>query len=295
MGQKGLFDDEFEKPGDASGGDDFEGFSVTKKASRKFDKKIILGIGGAVVAIALAAGYFLLNKEEPAAPPPPARIPIKKAPAVMGNVTGTKATAEKPLEAKPVKTEDAKVPPKAEAKKDVPVPVDLKKAEKPVAAKEKVKAEVKPEEGVKGEGLAIIIGTYFAKYEIDEAKEKLKGISYKVKETKKKYLMHRVLAKEGKEKDEVTGVVSDLKAKGYEPFVAHDNGKYKVYAVSNINEALSAANKAELEKLGYHPVIENKEVPIKVHQLIVRAKSRDESRELTERLKKLGFKPEEAK
>lgn len=261
MDQKGLFDEEEGKSEDVSTGEEFEGFTEPAKAPKKSNKKLLIGLGLLLVIGALAANFFLLKKEEPAVPPAPVRIPIKEAP-VMGNVTGVKAvTAKEEVKGKPVV---------------------------------KAKAEVKPEAWAK-EGLAVIIGTYAARFEVEEAREKLKGIPHTVKETKKKLMMNRILAKEVKDKDEAKGIVSDLKEKGYDPFVVHKNGVYKVYAVSNLNETISAANKTDLEKLGYTPVVEKKEVRVKVYQLIAGSKSEEDVLALSGRLEKLGFKPEVVK
>ena len=306
MDQKGLFDEEEGK----STGDEFEGFEEMPKPPKKSNKNLLIGVGLLLIIGALAANFFLLKEEEPAVPPAPVRIPIKEAP-VMENRTGVKAAAAKDevkeklvdkgmVEVKAAKPEakktEIKTEIKTEARKDEVKPVAGKLAEAKVAmkedGKEKVKPEVKPEAMGKGEGVAVIIGTYVVRYELDTAQEKLKGIHHTVKETKKKLVMNRVLAKEVKDKDEARGVVSDLKEKGYDPFVLRINEVYKVYAVSNLNETISNANKADLEKLGYAPVIEKKEVRVKVYQLIGRAKDEKEAKRLSERLEKLGFKPE---
>lgn len=290
MDQKGLFDEEEGK----STGDEFEGFEEMPKPPKKSNKNLLIGVGLLLIIGALAANFFLLKEEEPAVPPAPVRIPIKEAP-VMENRTGVKAAAAKE-EVKAAKPEAKKTEIKTEARKDEVKPVAGKPAEAKVAmkedGKEKVKPEVKPEAMGKGEGVAVIIGTYVVRYELDTAQEKLKGIHHTVKETKKKLVMNRVLAKEVKDKDEARGVASDLKEKGYDPFVLRINELYKVYAVSNLNETISNANKADLEKLGYAPVIEKKEVRVKVYQLIGRAKDEKEAKRLSERLEKLGFKPE---
>lgn len=261
MDQKGLFDEEEGK----STGDEFEGFEETPQAPKKSNKNLLLGIGLLLIVVALAANFFLLKKEEPAAPLAPVRIPIKEAP-VMGNIT-------------------AVVPdiPKAEAKGEV-----KKEGAKAVVKKTE---EAKPQ-AVAKEGFAVVIGTYAAMYEIEAAREKLKGIPNRVKETRKKLMMNRIIAKEVNEKGEAKGIVSDLKEKGYDPFVVRNKGVYKVYAVSNLNETISDANKADLEKLGYAPVVEKREVRVKVYQLIAEAKSEEDAKSLSGNLEKLGFKPE---
>lgn len=269
MDQKGLFDEEEGK----STGDEFEGFEETPEAPKKSNKNLLLGIGLLLIVVALAANFFLLKKEEPAAPPAPVRIPIKEAP-VMGNVTAVVPATPK-AEAK------------GEVKKEGPKAV-VKKTEE---AKVKVPAEAKPEIVAK-EGFAVVIGTYAAMYEVEAAREKLKGISIKVKETRKKLPINRIIAKEVNDKGEVKGIVSDLKEKGYDPFVVRNKGVYKVYAVSNLSETISNANKADLEKLGYVPVVEKKEVRVKVYQLIAEVKSEEDAKALSGRLEKLGFKPE---
>ena len=180
-----------------------------------------------------------------------------------------------------------------------PTPVRIPIKEAPVTAVEEVKAklmveakaEVKPETGAK-EGLAVIIGTYAARYEVETAREKLKGIPHEVKETKKKLIMNRILAKEAKDKEEANGIVAGLKENGYDPFVVRKKDVYKVYAVSNLNETISNTNKADLEKLGYTPVVEKKEVRVKVYQLIAGSKSEEDAKALSGVLTKLGFRPE---
>ena len=176
-----------------------------------------------------------------------------------------------------------------------PTPVRIPIKEAPVTAVEEVKAklmvEVKPETGAK-EGLAVIIGTYAARYEVETAREKLKGIPHEVKEMKKKLMMNRILAKEAKDKDEANSIVAGLKENGYDPFVVRKKDVYKVYAVSNLNETISNTNKADLEKLGYTPVVEKKEVRVKVYQLIAGSKSEEDAKALSGVLTKLGFRPE---
>jgi len=180
-----------------------------------------------------------------------------------------------------------------------PAPVRIPIKEAPVTAVEEVKAkpmveakaEVKPETGAK-EGLAVIIGTYAAMYEVETAREKLKGIPHEVKEMKKKLMMNRILAKEVKDKDEANNIVAGLKENGYDPFVVRKKDVYKVYAVSNLNEKISNANKADLEKLGYTPVVEKREVRVKVYQVIAGSKSEEDAKALSGVLTKLGFKPE---
>lgn len=245
----------FDEEEGKSAGDEFEGFKETPEAPKKSNKNLLLG-GLLLIIVALAANFFLLKEEEPAVPPAPVRIPIKEAP----------VTAVEEVKAKPV----------VEAKAEV---------------KPEVKAEVKLEAGAK-EGLAVIIGTYPAKYEAEVARVKLKGIPHKVIETKKKLMMYRIIAREVRDKDEANAVVSELKENGYDPFVVRKNGVYRVYAVSNANVTISKANKEDLEKLGYTPVVEKKEVRVKVYQVIADSKSEEDAKALSERLRKLGFKPE---
>lgn len=259
--------------------------------------------------MALAVNFFLLKNEEPVVPPAPVRIPIKEAP-VMGNATGVKAlkteveAKEKVVEkgkaaVKADKPEAKKKAIKAETKKEEPKPMVSKPSEAKVAKKEetkdKVRTEVKREADGKGGRVAVIIGTYAARFEVEEARAKLKGIPHTVEETKKKLMMNRILAKEVKDKDEAKDIVSKLKENGYDPFMVHKNGMYKVYAVSNLNETISNANKADLEKLGYLPVVEKKEARVKVYQLIAQSKSEADVKSLSGRLEKLGFKPEVVK
>lgn len=270
MDQKGLFEEEEGKSEDVSTGDEFESFEEPPKPPRKSNKNILLGVGLLLIIGALAANFFLLKEEEPAVPQAPVRIPIKEAP-VMENATGVKGvTAKEEVKDKPV------VEARKEAKAEVKVQPEVK---------------VKPEAAAK-EQFAVIIGTYAATYEVETAREKLKGIPHKLKEIKKKLMMNRILAKEAKDKDEANGIVSALQENGYDPFVVQKKDVYKVYAVSNLNEAISDANKADLEKLAYTPVVEKKEVRVKVYQLIAGAKSEEDAKALSGRLKKLGFKPE---
>lgn len=183
-----------------------------------------------------------------------------------------------------------------------PAPVRIPIKEAPVTAVEEVKAkpmveakaEVKPETEAK-EGLGVIVGTYAAMYEVEAATEKLKGIPHEVKVMKKKLMMNRILAKEAKDKDEANNIVAGLKENGYDPFVVQKKDVYKVYAVSNLNEKISNANKADLEKLGYTPTVEKKEVRVKVYQVIAGSKSEEDAKALSGRLEKLGFKPEMSK
>lgn len=264
MDQKGLFEEEEGKSEDVSTGDEFESFEEPPKPPRKSNKNILLGVGLLLIIGALAANFFLLKEEEPAAPQAPVRIPIKEAP-VMENSTGVKGVTAK---------EEVKDKPVVEARKEA-----------------KAEVKVKPEAAAK-EQYAVIIGTYAATYEVETAREKLKGIPHKLKEIKKKLMMNRILAKEAKDKDEANGIVSALQENGYDPFVVQKKDVYKVYAVSNLNDAISDANKADLEKLGYTPVVEKKEVRVKVYQLIAGAKSEEDAKALSGRLDKLGFKPE---
>lgn len=253
MDQKGLFDEEEGK----STGDEFEGFEEKPKPSKKGNKNLLIGVGLLLIIGALAANFFLLKEEEPAVPPAPVRIPIKEAP-VMENATGVRAKEEVKVEVK---------------------------------VKQEVKVKVKPEAGAK-EGLAVIIGTYAAKYEAEVARAKLKGIPHKVKETKKKLMMYRIIAKEVRDKDEANAVVSGLKENGYDPFVERKNDLYKVYAVSNASVTISKANKEDLERLGYLPVVEKRNVKVKVYQVIAESKSEEDAKALSERLRQMGFKPE---
>lgn len=180
-----------------------------------------------------------------------------------------------------------------------PAPVRIPIKEVPVTAVEEVKAkpvveakaEVKPETVAK-EGLGVIVGTYAARYEVETAREKLKGIPHEVKEMKKKLMMYRIIAKEAKGKDEANSIVAGLKENGYDPFVVQKKDVYKVYAVSNLNEKISNANKADLESLGYTPMVEKKEVRVKVYQVIADSKSEEDAKALSGVLTKLGFKPE---
>ncbi len=183
-----------------------------------------------------------------------------------------------------------------------PAPVRIPIKEAPVTAVEEVKAkplveakaEVKPETVAK-EGLGVIVGTYAAMYEVEAAREKLKGIPHEVKEMKKKLMMNRILAKEVKDKDEANSIVAGLKENGYDPFVIQKKDLYKVYAVSNLNEKISNANKADLEKLGYAPVVEKREARVKVYQVIAGSMSEEDAKALSGVLTKLGFKPEMSK
>lgn len=176
-----------------------------------------------------------------------------------------------------------------------PAPVRIPIKEAPVTAVEEAKVEAKSEvkpETVAKEGPGVIVGTYAAMYEVEAAREKLKGIPHEVKEMKKKLMMNRILAKEAKDKDEANTIVAGLKENGYDPFVIQKKDVYKVYAVSNLNEKISDANKADLEKLGYVPVVEKREARVKVYQVIAGSKSEEDAKALSGVLTKLGFKPE---
>lgn len=322
MDQKGLFEEEgkFE-------GDELKDMIGKFGSSQKGDAKVLLLV--LLLIVGAYAGYvFYLKKEEPAAPPPAlVKMPIKGAP-VMANVTGAKATpvkeaakaeekkgkaeAEKPAEVKIAQKEEAaKAKPEVRAEKPAQkeaAQAEIKKAE----AKAKVEAEAKRPAGVKiaqkevketkektaekisKERHVVVVGTYAAKYAVEEAREKLKGkgIRSSSREVKKKLTMSRIFVKEIKKKEEARALLSELKGKGYEPFLVLANGVYKVYAVSNMNEDIARENKADLEKLGYQPVIEKKVVDTKVYELVVRAKSAAESKTLSAKLKKIGFKPE---
>lgn len=325
MEQKDMFDDEEGKSEDVPMGDELEDLREKLNTPKKGKTKLLLVIGLLLIVGAYAVNTFLLKKEEPVPPPAPARIPIKGAP-VMANVTGVKAApakevakagekkekakveAKKP-EVKVAKKEEA-VKPKPEAKAEKPAPKEVvkgKKAEaKPEAkrpaevkvAKKEAKAEVKAEKEtpkeVKEEGFTVVIGTYAAKYELEAALEKLKGsgVRHTSRETKKRLTMNRVLVKEVKDKGEVDGLLSELKEKGYDPFTVLRGGVYKVFAVSNFDEEISRENKADLEKLGYEPVIEKTQILAKAYELVAVAKSAKEAKTLKARLKKMGFRPE---
>lgn len=261
MDQKGLFD---EKEGGVPDGDDLLEVKETKKVPKKSNMTLLVGLGVLLIIVVFAAKFFLLNEEEPVVPQTPARIPIKEAP-VVAEVPSVNDVVKEEIKDKPV----------VEAKK------------------EEVKAtvEVTKESSAK-KGPGVIVGTYAAKYEAEMARAKLKGVPHKVKEAKKKLMMYRLIAKEVKDKDEANVVVSGLRENGYDPFILRNNDLYKVYAVSNANEAISKANKEDLEKLGYLPVIEKGEVKVKVYQVVAGSKSEEDAKALSQRLKKLGFKPE---
>ena len=311
MEQKGLFEEEGRAAGDTeAGGEGLEGlFGKETEAPKKSNLKLFLLIGLVLVAGAYIASLFLFKGEKPAAPEV-AKIPITEAPG-MANVTGAKAVmakqevkekaetkeAKKPEEIKEKAKVEAKVEEKKpEPKPEVKKPVETKTVEAKVAKKEAVapKAEKPAVETAKAKGLTIIIGTYATKYNLEAAKDTLKGmgIRHSSKEIKKKLMMNRVLVGEVKDKGEVKRLISELKGKGYDPFPIHINGIYKVYAVSNLNEEISKNNKADLEKLGYTPVIEKKDVAARVYELSVAAKNKNEIGELSVRLKKMGFEPE---
>lgn len=296
MDQKELFDEEEGKFEGASEGDELEDLRGKLNPQKKGKTKLLLVTGLLLVVGAYAANLFLSKQEEPGAPTvPPKRIPIKGAP-VMGVVTGVKAVPAPPEEV--AKKEEAKV--KAEKKVKEAVKAGAKKAEvKPEAKKPeemkiaRKKAAPKPKPGVKAE-TTVIIGTYAARYDLEAAQEMLKGtgIRYLSRETKKKLVMNRVFVKEARDKEEAKGLISDLKEKGYDPFSLPANGGYKVYAVSNLSDEIANENKADLEKLGYDPVIEKKAVDTMVYELVARAKSGKDAKALSARLKKMGFGPE---
>lgn len=324
MEQKDMFDDEEGKSEDVPMGDELEDLREKLNTPKKGKTKLLLVIGLLLIVGAYAVNTFLLKKEEPVPQPAPARIPIKGAP-VMANVTGVKAApvkevakavekkekakaeVKKPEEVKVARKEEA---PKPEAKAEKPAPKEVvkgKKAEaKPEAkrpaevkvAKKEAKAEVKAEKEtpkeVKEEGFTVVIGTYAAKYELEAALERLKGsgIRHTSRETKKRLTMNRVLVKEVREKGEVDGLLSDLKEKGYDPFTVLRGGVYKVFAVSNFDEEISKENRADLERLGYEPVIEKTQISAKAYELVAVAKSAKEAKTLKARLKKMGFRPE---
>lgn len=305
MDQKGLFDEDEGKFEGASEGDELEGLRGKLNPPKKSKTKLLLMIGLLLVVGAYAANLFLSKQEEPGAPTVPLkRIPIKGAP-VMGVVTGVKAV---PAPSKEVaKKEEAKVKVKvkvkaekkvkeavkAEAKKPEAKPA-VKKPEEVKVAKKEVAPKPKPD--VRAE-TTVIIGTYAARYDLEAAQEMLKGtgIRYLSRETKKKLVMNRVYVKEARDKEEAKGLISDLKEKGYEPFSVLANGGYKVYAVSNLSEDIANENKVDLEKQGYNPVIEKKAVDTRVYELVARAKSGEDAKALSARLKKMGFGPEISK
>lgn len=308
MEQNEMFNEEEGKSPEASGGDEFEGLDETP-APKKSNKKLLLGLVILLVVGAYAASALLFKKEEEITETK--RIPIKGAP-IMGNITGVTTTPAAPAKevakaedkkekAKPeAKKEEARVATKKEkAKPEVKKPAEVKiarkEAEKPKPeAKTVMKKEKAASKEAKTGGSTVIIGTYAAKYEIEAAQEKLKegGISHSTREIRKTLAMNRVLVKELKDKGEVKGLVSDLKEKGYEPFTILKNGSFRVYAVSNFNDAISRENKADLEKLGYTPAIETTETFAKAYELVAHVKSGKEAKELVARLKKMGFEPE---
>lgn len=291
MEQKDMFDDEEGKSEDVPMGDELEDLREKLNTPKKGKTKLLLVIGLLLIVGAYAVNTFLLKKEEPVPQPLPARIPIKGAP-VMANVTGVKAA--------PVKEVAKAVEKKEKAKAEVKKPEEVKVARKEEAVKPKpeAKAEVKAEKEtpkeVKEEGFTVVIGTYAAKYELEAALERLKGsgIRHTSRETKKRLTMNRVLVKEVREKGEVDGLLSDLKEKGYDPFTVLRGGVYKVFAVSNFDEEISKENKADLERLGYEPVIEKTQISAKAYELVAVAKSAKEAKTLKARLKKMGFRPE---
>lgn len=301
MDQKELFDEEEGKFEGASEGDELEDLRGKLNPPKKGKTKLLLVIGLLLVVGAYAANLFLSKQEEPGAPTvPPKRIPIKGAP-VMGVVTGVKAVSAPPKEV--AKKEEAKVKVKAEKKVKEAVKAEAKKPEAKPAVKKPEEVKVakkevapKPKPDVKAE-TTVIIGTYAARYDLEAAQEMLKGtgIRYLSRETKKKLVMNRVFVKEARDKEEAKRLISDLKEKGYEPFSVPANGGYKVYAVSNLSEDIANENKADLEKLGYDPVIEKKAVDTRVYELVARAKSGEDAKALSARLKKMGFGPEVGK
>lgn len=315
MKEKGLFEEEEEEEGKSEQGasseeEGLEGFlgEETEKP-KKSRLTIFLVIGLVLVAGVYVASLFLSKGEKPVVPVP-VKIPITEAP--MANITGAKAvmakqgvkekaaTKEKPKaeakEAKKPEEAKKKAVAKAEVKKIEPKPEVKKPAEVKVAKKEEAAARVeKPaEEKAKTKGLTVVVGTYVTEYELQAAEEKLKGagIRYSSKKTKKKLLMNRVLVKKVEDKGEANRLLSELKGKGYDPFLMHVDGVYKVYAVSNLNEDISNSNKADMEKLGYTPVIEKTAVLAGVYELSAIAKNKNEIGELSVKLKKIGFKLE---
>lgn len=308
MEQKGLFEEEEEgkAAGDAeAGGEELEGlFEKEAEQPKKSNLKLFLLIGLVLVAGGYIATLFLFKGEKPVAPEV-AKIPIKGAPG-MANVTGAKAVMAKQEVTEKVETKEAKKPEEVKEKAKVKVKVEEKKPEpkpevkKPAEVKAAKKEEVAPKaekpaiETAKAKGLTVIIGTYATKYDLEAAEEKLKGtgMRHSSKESKKKLMMNRVLVGEVKDKGEVNRLLSELKVKGYDPFPVSMNGTYKVYAVSNLNEEISKNNKADLERLGYTPSIEKKDVTARVYELSVAAKNKNEIGELSVRLKKMGFEPE---
>lgn len=330
MEQNEMFDEEKNRTTETSEGDELEDFEEVPGEPKKSNIKLLLGIAFILIAGAYAASTFLSNKGEEA-PETDKRIPIKAAP-VTGNVTqanippaepskeasktDVKAELKKPAEEVAAKKQEAPKP-KEELKNAKPAPEkaarrELKKKEheaegKKHAASVMAKKESAPEGGariaaiektnsnkVKTEELTVVIGTYVARYEVDAAMEKLKGsgIDHSTRQTRKKLLMNRLLVRELKDKDAVKGLVSDLKASGYEPFTVLKDGTYKVYAVSNYNKETSRENKADLEKLGYHPVIVPTQTMTRVFELVTHPKDGEDAKALTARLEKLGFRPE---
>lgn len=302
MDQKELFDEEEGKFEGGSEGDELEDLRGKLNPPKKGKTKLLLVIGLLLVVGAYAANLFLSKQEEPEAPTvPPKRIPIKGAP-VMGVVTGVKAVPTPPKEV--AKKEEAKVKVKVKAEKKVKeaVKAGAKKpeakpeAKKPEEVKVAKKEEIKAKVAVKAE-TTVIIGTYAARYDLEAAQEMLKGtgIRYLSRETKKKLVMNRVYVKEARDKEEAKGLISDLKEKGYDPFSVLANGAYRVYAVSNLSEDIANENKADMEKQGYSPVVEKKAVDTRVYELVARAKSVEDAKALSARLKKMGFGPEVGK
>src|SRR3990172_10872925 len=298
MDQKDRFDDEEGKFEGASEGDELGGLRGELNAPKKGKAKLFLLIGLLLVAGAYAGNFFLSRQEEPGAPTVPfKRIPIKGAP-VLGVVKGINAVPAQPKEVakaeKPEKKMEKQAPKgaaKAEIKKGEVKPEGKKPEEVKVAKKKetpKPKQEVKAEKKVKYAETTVIIGTYAARYDLEAGQERLKGagIRYLSRETKKKLVMNRVFVKEARDKEEVKGLISALKEKGYEPFSVLAGGVYKVYAVSNLSEEIANENKADLEKLGYEPVIEKKAVDTRVYELIARAKSAEDAKAMYARLKK---------
>ncbi len=252
----------------------------------------------------LAPPKEVAKKEEPKVK---AEKKVKEAVKTGDKKTEVKPEAKKIEEVKIAKKEEAPKPkPEVKAEKPAPkegVKAEVKKAEamKPAevkVTKKKTKAATKREKETpkkfKKERFDVVVGTYAARYGVEEAQEllKSKGIRYASREIRKKLTMNRIFIKEVKNKEEARVLLSELKRKGYEPFSILANSVYSVYAISNMSDEIAKENKADLEKLGYEPVIEKKLVEARVYELIARAKSERDAEALVARLKKMGFKPD---
>jgi hypothetical protein len=299
MEQKGLFEEEGRSE-DVSMEGEIEDLGEKLGKPKKSNLKLLLGIGLLLVVGAYAANMFLLKKEEPVTPPAPKRIPIKAAP-VMGVATAVPVPAKEIVKAKEKvevkKPAEIKVAKKEEPKPEVREPAEVKVAKKEEVVKPKPVAKEearKPVTAAKKEGITVVIGTYAARYELDAALDRLKGTGIKAasRDVRKRLAMNRVLVKEAGDKGEADSLISDLRGKGYDPFSVLKNGRYKVYAVSNLDEDISKENKADLEKLGYEPVIEKVETSVRAYELFARAKSAKDAKALMAKLQKVGFRPE---